>query len=119
MVDKWTVGLNKEGLYNGIKPPEEKGKKIRKEKERTLRKNYCSIRKNITGNNHFIQELTPRTPLEITNSPKNFLLGPEIITYLCVLFSSNKLLTSINCCKTLYQPNSFAHSVTNLLYWDY
>ena len=23
MVDKWTVGLNKEGLYNGVKPPEE------------------------------------------------------------------------------------------------
>ena len=21
MVDKWTVGLNKEGLYNGVKPP--------------------------------------------------------------------------------------------------
>ena len=25
MVDKCTVGLNKEGLYNGVKPPEEKG----------------------------------------------------------------------------------------------
>ena len=24
MVDKWTVGSNKEGLYNGVKPPEEK-----------------------------------------------------------------------------------------------
>ena len=23
MVDKWTVGLNKERLYNGAKPPEE------------------------------------------------------------------------------------------------
>ena len=23
MVDKWTVGSNKEGLYNGVKPPEE------------------------------------------------------------------------------------------------
>ena len=76
MVDKWTVGLNKEGLYNGVKPTEEG---IRKYKERTLRKNYCSIRKNTIGN-HFIQELTPRTPLEINNSPKNFLLGPEIIT---------------------------------------
>ena len=28
-------------------------KGIRKDKERTLRKNYCSIRKNITGNNQF------------------------------------------------------------------
>ena len=78
MVDKWTVGLNKEGLYNGVKPPEEGGGE--KEKERTLRKNYRSIRKNTIGNNHFIQELTPRTPLEITNSFKNLLLGPKIIT---------------------------------------
>ena len=77
MVDKWTVGLNKEGLYNGVKPPEESGEK---EKERTLGKNYCSIRKNTIGNNHFIQELTPRTSLEITNSSKNLLLGPEPIT---------------------------------------
>ena len=23
MVDKWTVGSNKEGLYNGVRPPEE------------------------------------------------------------------------------------------------
>ena len=73
MVDKWTVGLNKGGLYNGEKPPEEGG--IRKYKERTLRKNYCSIRKNTSGNNHFIQEFTPRIPLEITNSPKNLLIG--------------------------------------------
>ena len=71
------VGLNKEGLYNGVKLPEEG---IRKYKERILRKNYCSIRKNTIGNNHFIQELTPRTPLEITNLPKNLLLEPEIIT---------------------------------------
>ena len=78
MVDKWTVGLNKEGLYNGVKPPEEGGGE--KEKERTLRKNYRSIRKNTIGNNHFIQELTPRTPLKITNSFKNLLLGPKIIT---------------------------------------
>ena len=78
MVDKWTVRLNKERLYNGEKPPEEGG--MRKYKERTLRKNYWDVRKNTIGNNHFIQELTPRTPLEITNSPKNLLLGPEIIT---------------------------------------
>ena len=25
MADKWTVGSNKEGLYNEIKPPEERG----------------------------------------------------------------------------------------------
>ena len=49
----------------------------------------------------------------------NLLLELEIITCLCVLFSSDKLLTSINCCKILYQPNSFAHSLINLLYWAY
>ena len=25
MVNKWTVGSNKEGLYNGVNPPEERG----------------------------------------------------------------------------------------------
>ena len=33
MVDKWTVGLNKEGLYNEARPPEEGGDK--KKKKRT------------------------------------------------------------------------------------
>jgi len=23
MADKWTIGLNNEGLYNGVRPPEE------------------------------------------------------------------------------------------------
>ena len=36
MVDKWTIGLNNEGLYSGVKPPEEgdqekKRKNIKKE----------------------------------------------------------------------------------------
>ena len=31
MVDKWTVRLNKEGLYNEVKPPEERDKKMKKE----------------------------------------------------------------------------------------
>ena len=31
MVDKWTVGSNKEGLYNGVKPPEEGRRKKNKE----------------------------------------------------------------------------------------
>jgi len=33
MVDKWTVGLNKEGLYNGVKPPEEREGSENKKKE--------------------------------------------------------------------------------------
>ena len=28
MVDKWTVRLNKEGLYNEVKPPEEGDQEI-------------------------------------------------------------------------------------------
>ena len=28
IVDKWTVGLNKGGLYNGVKSPEEGDRKI-------------------------------------------------------------------------------------------
>ena len=32
IVDKWTVGSNKEGLYTGVKPPEEEGgEKIKEE----------------------------------------------------------------------------------------
>ena len=84
-----------------------------------MRKNHCSVRKNTIRNNHFIQELTPRIPLEMTNSPKNLLLGLKVIIWLCVSFSSNKLLASNNCCKTYHQPNSFTHSLTNLLYWAY
>ena len=84
-----------------------------------MRKNHCSIRKNIIRNNHFIQELTPRISLEMTNSPKNLLLRLKIIIWLCVSFSSYKLLASNNCCKTHHQPNSFTHSFTNLLYWAY
>ena len=84
-----------------------------------MRKNHCSIRKNTIRNNHFIYEPIPRTPLEITNLSKNLLLGLKFIIWLCVLFSSDKLLASINCCKTYQQPNSFTHSLINLLYWAY
>ena len=31
MVDKWTIGSNKEGLYNGVKPPEERTREKKKE----------------------------------------------------------------------------------------
>ena len=55
----------------------------------------------------------------MTNSPKNLLLGLKIIVWLCVLSSSDKLLAYINCCKTHHQPNSFTHSLINLLYWAY
>ena len=36
MVDKWTVGSNKEGLYNGVKPPEERGHE-RKRKRKNIK----------------------------------------------------------------------------------
>ena len=34
IVDKWTVGLNKGGLYNGVKPPEERENKKKNIKEK-------------------------------------------------------------------------------------
>ena len=33
MADKWTIGLNNEGLYNGVRPPEEGEEKEKKQKE--------------------------------------------------------------------------------------
>ena len=116
MVDKWTVESNKEGLYNGVKPPEKRGHKRK-------RKNIKEELLQHLEEHHLKQPFYLRTyPSDITRNNQfipNLLLGLEIITCLCVLFSSDKLLTSINCCKTLYQSNSFAHSLTNLLYWAY
>ena len=33
MADKWTIGSNNEGLYNGVKPPEEGSREKKKEQE--------------------------------------------------------------------------------------
>jgi len=33
MADKWTIGSNNEGLYNGVRPPEEKKKTHEKKKK--------------------------------------------------------------------------------------
>ena len=30
MTDKWTIGSSNERLYNGVRPPEEKGRKKKK-----------------------------------------------------------------------------------------
>ena len=58
MVDKWTVGSNKEGLYNGVKPQEEGGSR-EKEKEHQVRVTVAS----------------GRTPSETTILSKNLPLG--------------------------------------------
>ena len=44
MTDKWTVGSNNEGLYNGVNPSC-KGEEKEREKERKKRSrdNYCNI----------------------------------------------------------------------------
>ena len=70
-----------------------------------LEKIYCSTRKNI--------------PSEIAYPFKNLLFGLEFNLKLYPYSSSDRLRTLINCQKTHYQPNSFAHSLTNLLYWAY
>ena len=33
MADKWTIRSNNEGLYNGVKPPEEDTREKKKEQE--------------------------------------------------------------------------------------
>ena len=55
------MGLNKGGLYNRVKPPEEKGSKDIKEKH--WGKYIVTLRK---------------TPTEIANLSKNFLLGHRL-----------------------------------------
>ena len=114
--NKWTIGSNHEGLYNGVKPPEEG---ITKEKEETSRKSYCSIWKNTTKRKTFYLRFYPSDLTRIHQLIQNFLLGHKILTCLCVLASSAKFLTFSNCYKIRYQPNSLAHSLTNLLYWAY
>ena len=70
-----------------------------------MRKIHCSTRMN--------------TSSEIANSSKNLPLGLELSLWLCVLSSLDRLIIPINCCKTHHQPNSFTHSLINLLYWAY
>ena len=60
MADKWTIRSNNEGLYNGVKPPEEKGTREKeKEKEHQGRVTVAS----------------GRTPSETTILSKNLPLG--------------------------------------------
>ena len=58
MVDKWTVRLNKEGLYNEVRSPEEGGHERK--------------RKNIKGR---VTVASGRTPSETTILSKNPPLG--------------------------------------------
>ena len=34
MIDKWTIRSNNEGLYNGVKPPEEGDRKIERKNKK-------------------------------------------------------------------------------------
>ena len=52
MTNKWTMGSSNEGLYNGVSPPEEGGRK--KEKEETSRNNYVAPGKIQPKRNHLI-----------------------------------------------------------------
>ena len=57
MADKWTIGSNNEGLYNGVKPPEEDTReKKKKHQER-------------------VTVASGRTPFETTILSKNQHLG--------------------------------------------
>ena len=62
MMDKWTMEMDRRGLYNGKNLHKKRIKKNIYKRER-LEKIYCSTRKNI--------------PTEIAYSFKNLLLGLE------------------------------------------
>ena len=79
--------LHKKGIKNIT---DEKSEKI-----------HCNTRKNITS--------------EIAHPFKNLLLGLEFNLKLYAYSSSDQFRTLINCQKIHYQPNSFTHSLTNLL----
>ena len=36
MADKWTMGSNNEGLYNGVRPPEEGDRKKKRKKDQEI-----------------------------------------------------------------------------------
>ena len=36
MTDKWTIGSSNEGLYNGVRPPEERGTREKKKKRQEI-----------------------------------------------------------------------------------
>ena len=36
MTDKWTIGSSNEGLYNGVRPPEERGTREKKKKHQEI-----------------------------------------------------------------------------------
>ena len=36
MTDKWTIGSSNEGLYNGVRPPEEKETREKKKKHQEI-----------------------------------------------------------------------------------
>ena len=61
MADKWTIGSNKEGLYNGINPSQKKGGEKRKEEKGKSRNNYCSTgKKTLPEEIYLIQDQSPR-----------------------------------------------------------
>ena len=98
--------MNGGWIYNRVKPPEKRDRDI---KEKHWRRYTVALR---------------RTPTEIANLSKNFLLGSHlkqptypkncssdlISAFDCILSSLDRLITPINCYKTHHQPNSFTHS---------
>ena len=68
MADKWTIGSNNEGLYNRVKPPEERG--TREKKKEQEGRVTVAFGRTQPEENHFIQEPIPRILLEATNSSK-------------------------------------------------
>ena len=79
-MDKWTMEMDRRGLYNGKNLHKEGIEKYYRER---LEKIYCSTRKNI--------------PSEIAYPFKNLLLRLEFNFRLYAYSSSDRLRTLINC----------------------
>ena len=61
MTDKWTMGSNNEGLYNGINPSCERKKERRKRKEKGRDQETTTVApKEQPKGIHIIQDQTPR-----------------------------------------------------------
>ena len=58
MADKWTIGSNKEGLYNGINPSEKKKKKEKKGSQETT--TVAPEKKTLSEEIYLIQDQSSR-----------------------------------------------------------
>ena len=108
MVDKWTVGLNKEGLYNGVKSPKEGGR------EKRERKNIKEELLQHQEEHHWKQPFYPKTcSSDLRSSLNHMFYSPRTNSQLPVIVEKpiiNPILSPILLqiyCTGLIGPISF------------